>query len=323
MTGSSEPAADGSAAAAEGLRPRSERLRLYLFSDTTRSAQTILGLIWLLDGGLQFQSFMYSRGFIAMVRALAPGQPHWLASSIDWGARIAANDLSVYNTLSALIQIAIGLGLLHRRTVRPALLISFGWSLLVWWFGEAFGMLFANTAQPLTGAPGGVILYLLVGLVVWPNGRPGGLLGIRGARIMWAGLWLLCAYLWLLQASAAAGAVHDMIAAAPSGMGWLSSVQRAVADLARGDGLVLALILAALSAAIALGVGLNRYARPLLLASIVLQLLFWVVGQGFGGIFAGGATDPNAAPLFILLACTLAPLTRYRLVTAARADPAP
>jgi hypothetical protein len=39
-----------------------------------------------------------------------------------------------------------------------------------------------------------------------------------------------------------------------------------------------------------------------------LNLLYWVLGQGFGGIFAGGATDPNAGPLFILLAVAMLPL---------------
>jgi hypothetical protein len=34
-------------------------------------------------------------------------------------------------------------------------------------------------------------------------------------------------------------------------------------------------------------------------------LAYWVVGQGLGGIFQGGATDPNAGPLFVLLACAL------------------
>ena len=47
-------------------------LRAYFFADGTRAAQTVLGLIWLLDGGLQFQSFMYSRGFIQMLTAMAP-----------------------------------------------------------------------------------------------------------------------------------------------------------------------------------------------------------------------------------------------------------
>ena len=287
------------------------RIRASFFSDSPRTAQTVLGLIWLLDAGLQFQSFMYSKGFIATLTSMAPGQPHWLGASVDWGAHLAGRNLDVYNTLFALTQLAIGAGLLYRPTVKLALLGTFAWSLIVWWFGEAFGMLFMNMAQPLTGAPGGVIMYALVGLVIWPNSRPGGLLGIRGTRIMWASLWLLFAYLWLLQASSATNATHDMINAAPSGMSWLSSMQDGFASVAQGNGLVIALVLSALSAAIALGVGFNRGAKRWLAVAIVLQLLFWLVGQGFGGIFEGSATDPNAAPLLILLAYTVMPLTRH------------
>ena len=288
-------------------------LRAHFFSDATRGAQTFLGLLWLLDGGLQFQSFMYSKGFTEMLTAMAPGQPHWLAASINWGAGTAAHNLGLYNTLFALIQVMIGIGLLYRPTVKAALLVSFAWALVVWWFGEAFGMLFMNMAQPLTGAPGGVILYAIVGLVVWPSGRPGGLLGVRGTRIAWATLWLLCAYLWLLQASSSANSISDMINAAPSGMSWLSSMQDGFAGAAQGNGLILALILSALSAAIGLGVGFNRGARELLILSVVLQLLYWLVGQGFGGIFQGGATDPNAAPLFILLAYSVDQLRPIQL----------
>ena len=162
------------------------RVREYFWSDSRRAIQTVLGLIWLLDGGLQFQSFMYSKGFIQMLTGMAPGQPSWLDHSLRWAANIADGNLSVFNTLFALTQVAIGFGLLYRRTVKPALLVSFGWAFIVWWFGEAFGMLFMNMADPLTGAPGAVLLYVLIGLIVWPNDRPGGLLGVRGARITWA-----------------------------------------------------------------------------------------------------------------------------------------
>jgi hypothetical protein len=291
-------------------------LRAYFFTDGTRAAQTVLGLIWLLDGGLQFQSFMYSRGFIQMLTAMAPGQPHWLASSIDWGANIAAGNLGFYNTAFALIQVVIGVGLLYRRTVKQALLLSFVWAFFIWWFGEAFGMLFMSMGSPLTGAPGAVIIYALVGLAIWPGGKPGGLLGIRGARVMWAALWLLMAYLWLLQASAGANAIHDMINAAPSGMSWLSSLQDGFASITNGNSFVFAAILSALSAAIGIGVGVNgRLAKDLLALSVVLNVLYWLVGQGFGGIFQGGATDPNSAPLFILLAYVLYQLTPYRVQT--------
>ncbi|HEX3804162.1 MAG TPA: hypothetical protein VHV75_15100 [Solirubrobacteraceae bacterium] len=314
-----------SAGVPTGLMAGTRRRRVgptYFFSDGTRTVQTILGLIWLLDGGLQFQSFMYSKGFIDMLTSMSPGQPHWLGSSINWGANLAAGNISLYNTGFALVQVAIGLGLLYRPTVKSALLLSFVWSLFVWWFGEGFGMLFMNMAQPLTGAPGGVIMYALIGLVIWPNGNPGGLLGVRGTRIMWATLWLLCAYLWLLQSSASANAIHDMINAAPSGMSWLSSMQDGFASITKGDGFIFALILAVLSAVIGLGVGFNWRAKELLIVSVVLQVIFWLVGQGLGGIFQGGATDPATAPLLILLAYAVYQLIPYRLHTTATAAPA-
>src|SRR5690242_16564587 len=83
------------------------QVRLYFAPDSCRAFQTVLGIIWLLDGALQFQPFMYSSGFIQTVTDTASGQPHWLASSIVWAAHIAQNDLAVFNTLFALIQVAI------------------------------------------------------------------------------------------------------------------------------------------------------------------------------------------------------------------------
>jgi hypothetical protein len=284
------------------------RIHAYFWSDTTRAVQTVLGLIWLLDGGLQFQSFMYSKGFVQLLKGLTVGQPGWVADSVNWAAGIANGDLGLWNTLFALTQVAIGFGLLYRRTVKPALLVSFGWAFVVWWFGEAFGMLFMNMAQPLTGAPGAVLLYGLIGLVVWPNGRPGGLLGVRGCKTLWAALWLVMAWLWLLAPSSSANATHDAIAAAPSGMSWLSSAQDGVASIAKGNGLVIALVVAAASAAIGIAVATDWRPRFFLALSIALNLAFWVLSQGFGGIFAGGATDPNAGPLFVLMACAIYPL---------------
>jgi hypothetical protein len=283
----------------------SGRLRWYFASDRPRALQSALGAIWLLDGGLQFQSFMYSHGFIAMLTANASGQPGWLSSSIDWGAHLAQHNLAFWNTLFGLTQVLIGLGLLCRSTVKPALAGSLMWALVVWWFGEGFGMMFMNMANPLTGAPGAVFLYALVALLVWPNDRPGGLLGVRGAKTMWAALWLVMAWLWLLGPNSTAHATSDAINAAPSGMSWLSSVQDWVAEAAGGNGLPIALVLAALSVAVGTAVAIDWRPRQFLALAIALNLAYWVLGQGFGGIFEGGATDPNAGPLFILLACAL------------------
>ena len=68
----------------------------------------------------------------------------------------------------------------------------------------------------------------LIGLIVWPGPRPGGLLGVRGARIAWAALWLVMAWLWLEAPSSGAnatlerdqgGALGDELVEQPAGMG--------------------------------------------------------------------------------------------------------
>jgi hypothetical protein len=280
-------------------------LRDYFASDARRAIQSVLGLIWLLDGALQFQGFMYSKAFVQMLTGMESGQPYWLARTIDWGARLANTNLDVWNTLFALTQVAIGIGLLYRPTLKLALGGSFAWVLIVWWFGEAFGMLFANAADPLTGAPGGVLLYGLIGLLVWPNARPGGLLGVRGAKIMWAALWSVMAWCWLLGPNSSANATSSAIAAAPSGMGWLDHVLSNAARITERNGLLIALVLAGVSLAIGVAVAADWEPRTFLWLAIYLNALYWLLGQGLGGIPTWGATDPNAGPLFILLACAM------------------
>src|SRR3954454_3007969 len=120
---------------------------------------------------------MYTQGFVHVIVGGATGQPYWLASSVRWSAHVLGSSLTLVNTLSASTQVIIGLGLLCRPTVKGALALSFAWSFFLWWFAEGFGFLFSNTARPLTGAPGAVPLYAIIGLLVWPNERPGGLLG--------------------------------------------------------------------------------------------------------------------------------------------------
>jgi hypothetical protein len=312
-----------------GDRPGLTWARDYFWSDSARRAQTVLGLIWVLVGALQFQSFMYGNGFIQLLQGLTGGQPGWVASSVNQGAATMESHQVIFNTGAALIQVAIGFGILHRRTTKPAILVSFGWAFAVWWFGEAFGMMFMATtpaggipmASPLTGAPGAVLLYAFIGAIVWPNGRPGGLLGVRGARALWAGLWMVMAYLWLVEAGGANG-IHNAIDAAPSGMSWLSSVQDGFANITKGNGLIFSLVLGALSAAIAVAVAKNWRAKEFLILAAVLNLIYWVVGQGLGGMFQGGATDPNAGPLFMLLAYAMYHLVPYDVQAVVKRDPA-
>jgi hypothetical protein len=285
--------------------------RAYLFSDRRRTIQTVLGLLWVLDGALQFQPFMYGHGFIELLTGMAPAQPHWLASTLLWGSHTIEPHQALYNTMIALLQCAIGFGILYRPTVKQALIVSFVWSLAVWWFGEALGMVFMNMASPLTGAPGAALLYALIAALVWPNERPGGLIGVFGARVLWAQLWLLSAVLWLLAVNSSANATYEQIKAAPAGAAWLSSIQHGFMDLTKGHGLVIAVVLAALSVLIGLAVAVGWRPQVFLWLAMALNLAYWIIGQGFGGIFEGRATDPNTGPLFILLALALSSLVPY------------
>lgn len=315
MSASSSALTGSGATRFDVRRSPATRTGVHLPADRRRALQTALGLLWLVDGALQFQSFMYSRGFIHALTGTAAGQPDWLASSVKWAAGLAQHNLVVFNTQFALTQVLIGLGLLYRRTVKPALVASLVWSLVVWWFGEGLGMLLANNANPLTGAPGAVLLYAIIALLAWPSARPAGMLSVRAAKGTWMVLWLGMAWLWLLGANSSADATSDALNRAPSGVGWLTSVQHAAAHAAKGNGLVIAVTLALLSGAIGVGVASDRRPKELLAAAIALSGAYWVIGQGLGGIFTGSGTDPNAGPLFILLALALYPLTEERTVT--------
>ena len=238
-------------------------------------------------------------------------------------------DLTLWNTLAGEIQVAIGLGLiLSRKTVKPALLVSFGWALVVWWFGEGFGGLTSNTLpSPLMGAPGAVILYAIIGLLVWPTSKEEGRspadlgpLGDRGGLCAWSGLWALSAGLWLVNVNRAKGATHEMIKAmAAASPHWLASFQNSIGDHTQGHGTTIAVVLAIVSVAVAIGVW-TPLRWPALAIGIVLSLAYWVLGQDMGGPFwAEGATDFNSGPLFVLLAVALFPVAQ--VATAARRAP--
>jgi hypothetical protein len=280
-----------------------------------RFAQIALGLIWLIDGALQFQPYMFGKTFVTgVLLPSAAGQPSVIGVPMTWMAHLIEPHVVLFNAVAATVQVLIGVGLLNRRTVKPALLVSFAWGMAVWVGGEGLGMIFTGTANPLTGAPGAALLYVIVGVMCWPRYAIGstwpreaqlGLIGPRGARGAWALLWLGSAALWLMPANRTAGGAQGAIAAAPSGAGWLSHILSAAASVTAGHGVLIAVSAAVVSAAIGLAVLANWHPRPFLVLAIVISLVFWVVGQGLGGIFTGQATDVNAAPLAILFAAML------------------
>jgi hypothetical protein len=280
-----------------------------------RLGQVALGLLWLIDGLLQFQPYMFGKTFITgVILPNASGQPGIIGSPITWIANLIEPHVALFNAFAATLQVLIGLGLLVRRTVKPALMASFGWAIGIWVTGEGLGMIFTGEANPATGAPGAALLYIVAGVMCWPRAhaadRPGdetssalGLTGERGARWAWAALWLGSAVLWLLPD--AGSSMHDAVDAAPSGAGWLSRLLGSAASAAAGHGTLIAIVASILSATIGVAVLRGWHAKPFLVLAIVISLVYWVVGQGLGGIFTGQATDVSTAPLVIVIAAML------------------
>jgi hypothetical protein len=280
--------------------------------------QVALGLLWLLDGLLQFKSFMFTHNIVTEVFEPAiHGQPAFIGDPMRTFARFYGRDLTLWNSLAGEIQVAIGLGLMcGKRLLKPALAVSFAWALVVWWFGEGFGGLTSNTLpSPLMGAPGGVILYAIVGLLVWPTDRHDGRspaalgpLGDRGGRYFWSGLWVLSAGLWLANVNRAEEATHAMIRAmAAASPHWLAHIQDSLARHTVGHGATIALVLALVSLSVAVGVW-TPLRRPALAIGIMLSLAYWLYGQSLGGPFwVQSATDVSTGPLFVLLAVALLP----------------
>jgi hypothetical protein len=293
-----------------------------------RGLQVALGVVWLLDAVLQLQPYMFGRAFVGMVLEPASmGNPAVIAGPAMWADRLISHDVAAWNTAFALIQLAIAAGLLWRPAVKAALAGSVVWSLAIWWLGEGLGGVLTGTASPVTGAPGAVILYALIAVLLWPRvsrwpqvsrwprvsrgGAPaaGGLAAGRWGKAAWLVLWGSFAYFILQPAVRAPRALHDTLAGHAAGEpGWLAALDRAAAAAAGSHGLVISVVLAVVFVVIAAGIFFPATVRPALILAGVAGLAFWVAGQNFGAVLTGTATDPNTGLLLVLLAAAYWPV---------------
>jgi hypothetical protein len=281
--------------------------------DVRRALQLGLAALWLLDGVLQYQSWMYTRAFAPqMLSAMAAGNPPVIAGPITWDAALVGHHLAALNTVFATIQLLLGLGIAFRPTVRAALAASVAWSVAVWWFGEGLGGVLNGGANPLSGAPGAVLIYALLAVLLWPADRPGvpapfvaaRAVGAPAARALWLVFWLSEACFMLTPGNRAPAATSELIAGLASGEpAWLQALLRGAAALTAHQGLAVSAGCAVAFAVIAFGVCLPApAAQATLVLALGLAAVFWVFTQALGGIIASGATDPNTAPLLALLA---------------------
>jgi len=288
--------------------------------DLQRTLQLILATIWLLDAVLQIQPFMFtpgSSGFSGMLKGLAPGNPSWVAHTITWNGSVIYHQPVLTNTLFALVQFVIGFGIVWNKSLKPALALSIVWALGVWWFGEGSGGVFHGAATPFGGGPGGVLFYAILAVLLWPSDgsiRPfvaARTVGLTAARAIWVGIWSLLALLSVIGSGRSPRALHDLVAGMDHGQpGWLAHIDRVSESFFLHHGTPAAVLLAIVCVIVAAGVFLPpQGAQVTLVLAIAVFAVIWVAVQNFGGILAGGATDPNSGPLVIVLALMYWPLT--------------
>jgi hypothetical protein len=284
-----------------------------------RRIQIALGLLWLLDAALQYQPYMFSPAFpMKILSSSAVGSPGLVAAPVMVASHLMLHNVMVWNAVFATAQLALAAGLLCRLTVKAALAATIVWSVAVWWLGESLGGIFTGAASPLSGAPGAVILYALVAILAWPSpsgdrqhatvagGSP---FGARWSRRLWLVLWGSSAYLMLQTPNRAPGALRASLAGLAAGEPhWIAAMDRACAGAAGRAGTLLPVLLAVTFATIGVAILIPSVARLAVPLSIVAALSIWTVGENFGGILTGQATDPNTGPLLALVALAFWPL---------------
>ena len=275
------------------------------------------GNLWLFDGFLQAQPGMAlglpSQGIVPTSAA----SPLWVQHLVSWA--VTGWSYHPVQAAAAAVWIQVGLGIWLLAAPRGAIsrlagLVSVGWGLVVWMFGESFGGILAPGLTWLSGAPGAAGIYVVAGVLialperVWRSPRLG--------RLTLAGLGLLLAAMAVLQAWPGRGfwqgisggqpgslaAMAQLMSVAPQ-PGFLSAWVFAFAtfDEAHGFAVNLFVVAALAVTGVAFLSGRSRLIRPVLIGFIVVCLADWVLIEDLG-FFGGLGTDPNSMIPFVLLA---------------------
>ncbi|MHB1999895.1 MAG: hypothetical protein ACYCSI_06895 [Solirubrobacteraceae bacterium] len=138
-----------------------------------------------------------------------------------------------------------------------------------------------------------------------------GLIGTRMLTRIWAALWIGGALLrvapfWFPPVYALEADLQNGIDREPH---WLLLANEALRHIVSAGGLATVIVLAVVEAGIGIGSLLPRRRRAFLFAGAAVALLYWAVGQHYGELFSGSATDVGSGPLFVMLALLLWPLS--------------
>jgi cytochrome oxidase Cu insertion factor (SCO1/SenC/PrrC family) len=284
-----------------------------------RFLRIVFGCLWLLDGVLQLQSQMPGGMPGQVIEPTARLSPSWVQHIVNFGVTTWTRHPIAAASSAVWIQVGLGALLLvapRGRWSRAAGLLSVGWGLIVWVFGESFGGVFGSGTSFLFGVPGAVFFYCVAGaLIALPErffvSPPLGRVMLRVAGIFLVGMAILEAWpgrgFWDGQARAGTPAgplttmAHQMSHTPQPAL--LSSLVAHFGSFDASHGWVVNLF-----ASLALGVlGLSlvvgrpaRLVKAAVVATVVFCLADWVFVQDLG-FFGGTGTDPNSMIPFAAL----------------------
>jgi len=294
--------------------------------------QRVLGALWLLDGLFQLQPQMFTMNMVnSVMKPYLQSQPGLFEPSLQFIVNQTTTHLTAVNLLIAIVQILLGIGFLvvPDRWVKDLAWASIVWALVVWYGGEGMSMLFTGQSSILSGSPGAVLLYPLLGFVVIPRqqsatssqegaARAGddGLLSRKILQWVFAGFWIFAALLQLQPYWWKAGQISQTISGMV-GQGGLNTFlvdpvlqqfSKVVAPIEIPLNIVLIIVFLAIGGGLAVAKG--KQLRPFLIAAIIISVIVWYSGEGFGMIFTGMATDFNSGLLLVVIALACWPRTQ-------------
>jgi len=299
------------------------------------------GLIWLFDGILQAQPKMAVGLPSQVIEPTAASSARWVQDVVNWAGTNWSYHPMQAGAAAVWIQVGIGVWMLTAARgplSRLAGVVSIGWGLVVWAFGEAFGGIFAPGLTWLFGAPGAVLIYCVAGLLIalpertWHSRRLGQLT-MAGLGVFLIGMSVLQAWpgrgFWQGTAGGQPGSLASMTSAmAPTPQphvvtAWINAFTGF--DEAHGFAVNLFTVIALAVAGVAFLTGRKRLIFPVLCGFVVLCLADWLLIEDFG-FFGGLGTDPNSMLPFALLATAgylaLSPLPRPELAEQPAEQPA-
>ncbi len=275
------------------------------------------GIIWLFDGILQAQPKMAVGLPSQVIEPTAASSPGWVQHIVNWAGTAWSYHPMQAGASAVWIQVGIGIWMLvaaRGLLSHLAGVVSVGWGLVVWVFGESFGGIFAPGLTWLFGAPGAVLLYCAAGVLIalpertWHTRLPGQLI-LRGLGAFLAGMAVLQAWpgrgFWQGTTHGQPGSLASMtssMAGTPQPhvlAAWVAAFT--AFDQAHGFAVNLFAVVALAAAGGAFLSCRPRLVSPALIGFTVVCLADWVLIEDLG--FLGGlGTDPNSMIPFVLLA---------------------